>query len=224
VGSIPTHSRQFVLPGRRNVRRLTRASAALVAALAVLPLVARPCAVRAQAADSTTAPATPDERAQLKETLQNMSRSEVAGATEWERRKNPRVAMLCSAVLPGLGQTYNGRRLKVGVMVGFASFYAGNMILSWQAHERALATRDLLEPNTTAWNYQNRLADYNEEKAKDFLWWSGAVWLIGILDAWADAHTYDVRAYEPHTPEHGGASIDAGADGGGVFFEMRIDF
>ena len=28
--------------------------------------------------------------------------------------------MLCHTLLPGLGQVYNGRRLKVGLMVGFA--------------------------------------------------------------------------------------------------------
>jgi hypothetical protein len=179
----------------------------------------------AQAADTTAAATPVDERAQLKETLQNMSRSEVDAATEWERRKVPRVAMLCSAVLPGLGQTYNGRRLKVGVMVGFASFYFGNVFLNWKWHERALATRDLLPEGSAQWNLQNQLAEYHEEVAKDYLWWSAAVWLIGILDAWADAHTYDVRAYEPRTPGgQDGTTVDVGTRAGGVFVGMSIGF
>ena len=67
----------------------------------------------------------PDPAA-IKGTLQRMGSNEIEGRTQWERKKNPKVAMLCSTLLPGLGQTYNGRRLKVGLMVGFASYYYFN--------------------------------------------------------------------------------------------------
>ena len=68
-------------------------------------------------------------------------------------------------------------------------------------------------PPTSSFELNDQLSLFYEEQAKDFLWWSAAVWLIGILDAWVDAHLYDVRAYTPETP----AAPDPGRiDGAGM--------
>ena len=120
--------------------------------------------------------------------------------------------MLSSAVLPGLGQVYNGRRLKVVVMVGFMSFYAGNVIINWRAHKKFEALSDLEVEGTDAWDLDNRLSEFHEETAIDYLWWSCATWLIGVLDAWIDAHLYDIRAYSPETK--GSAEPQSGAQVG----------
>ncbi len=135
--------------------------------------------------------------AQVKEMLQRMGSSEVAGRTEWERKKNPGVAMLCSALLPGLGQTYNGRRLKVGLMVGFSYYYFSRSWLNWRSYEASIMRRDTLPPGGSAYLQENQRADFYKEEARTFLWWSGAVWLLGIIDSWIDAHLYDVREYTP---------------------------
>src|SRR5262249_27199414 len=129
--------------------------------------------------------------------LQRMGSHKAEGRTKWEQQKNPKVAMLCHTLLPGLGQVYNGRRLKVGLMVGFASYYYGNAWLNYKQWHLAEARRDLHEPGTTPYRTQDELAKYYEEQARTFLWWSGAVWLIGLLDSWIDAHLYDVRTYTP---------------------------
>jgi hypothetical protein len=139
----------------------------------------------------------------VKATLSRMGSSEIEGRTEWERKKNPRVAMLCSALLPGLGQTYNGRRLKVGVMVGFASYYMGTMWLNYRKYEGALMRRDAAAPGSEEFAFENRLADFYKEEARTYLWWSGAVWLLGLIDSWIDAHLYDVRSYTPPSPPEG---------------------
>jgi hypothetical protein len=132
-----------------------------------------------------------------KEILRRMGSSEVEGATEWERKKNPKVAMLCSALLPGLGQTYNGRRLKVGLMVGFSYYYLSRTWLNWKSYERNLVIRDAAPPGSSAFRQADENAAFYKEEARSFLWWSGAVWLVGILDSWIDAHIYDVREYTP---------------------------
>ncbi len=134
---------------------------------------------------------------QVKAMLQRMGSSEVEGGTQWERKKNPKVAMLCSALLPGLGQTYNGRRLKVGLMVGFTSYYFGNGWLEWKRHEASIAARDASPPGSSTFLRENDNAEIHKENARRFLWWAGAVWIIGILDSWIDAHLYDVREYTP---------------------------
>lgn len=132
-----------------------------------------------------------------KKVLQQMGSNEVEGRTQWERQKNGKVAMLCHTLLPGLGQTYNGRRLKVGLMVGFASYYYGNTWLNYKQWHAAEARRDILEPGSREYNHQNDLAGFYEEQARTYLWWSGAVWLLGLIDSWIDAHLYDVRSYTP---------------------------
>ena len=136
----------------------------------------------------------------MKEVLGRMGSSEVAGKTTWERKKNPRTALICSALLPGLGQTYNGRRLKVGLMVGFMSYYVGNMILDWHRYEAYSQEADQAPPGSLAQRQANDLAQFYKEGARTYLWWSGAAWLIGLLDSWIDAHLYDVRAYTPPPP------------------------
>jgi hypothetical protein len=148
--------------------------------------------------------------AETKKVLQRMGSSEGAGRTEWERKKNPKVAMLCHTLLPGLGQVYNGRRLKVAVMAGFASYYYGTAYLNlkkWHAHE---AARDRLEPGSDEFVFENQLAGFYEEEARTYLWWSGAVWLLGLIDSWIDAHLYDVRTYTPPRPPD--AVVPAGAN------------
>jgi len=151
--------------------------------------------------------------AEMKEILGRMGSSEVAGRTTWERKKNPRTALICSMVLPGLGQTYNGRRLKVGLMAGFMSYYVGNMILSWHSYQEYDLARSQLDPSTLAYRQTGQLADFYKEEARTYLWWSGACWLIGLLDSWIDAHLYDVRAYTPpppesSTPQSGGGEVN----------------
>lgn len=168
------------------------------------------------------------DQEQLKQTLTNIGRREVPGEREWERRKNPRVAMLSSAVLPGLGQVYNGRRIKVAVMVGFMSFYTGNMIVNWRQHKLHEAQRDLLEEGTSAWELEDELSRFFEDRAIDFVWWAGGTWLIGVLDAWIDAHLYDIRAYTPESPEPDdgtSARLGIGADGRGArYVVLTIGF
>jgi len=191
--------------------------AALVAASALCSLQT-PGAARAAAPDTTVsipaavdsvdrlrvAPrsaaderASEEERERIKRTLELMGRSEVEGDKLWQRRKSGKVAMFSSALLPGLGQVYNGRRIKVAVMVGFASGYFAQILLNTKEAQRARALRDRLEPGTSKWSLQNRLSKFYEDEARTWVWWSGAVWIIGILDAWTDAHLYDIRAYTP---------------------------
>lgn len=129
-----------------------------------------------------------------------MGSNQVEGRTQWEREKNARVAMLCHTLLPGLGQVYNGRRLKVALMTGFASYYYGNTWLNYKRWHKAEAARDLYEPGTRGFVHQNELASFYEEEARTYLWWSGAVWLLGLIDTWIDAHLYDVRSYTPPKP------------------------
>jgi hypothetical protein len=185
----------------------------LLIALVVGAIGAPATGVAFEASDSTTtlvdsvrvleiAPVTggdveQEERERLKESLQRMGRSEVEGRRRWERKKSGRVSLLSSMVLPGLGQVYNGRRVKVAVAAGLAMGYGSQIWLNVKGAQRARARRDRLDPGTTGYNFQNRLIDFHKEEARTWGWWTGAIWILGLLDAWTDAHLYDIRAYTP---------------------------
>lgn len=220
--------------GAMPVVRAAEAPADSVSARADSAATVAPDSLRAVVVDDTlgipgtlkgqTTPPDAHDPEQVKEMLQRMGSSEVEGRTEWERKKNPRVAMLCSMVLPGLGQTYNGRRLKVGLMVGFTSYYFGNGLLSWKAHERSIAARDAAVPGSTTFARENANAELYKEDARRFLWWSGAVWLIGILDSWIDAHLYDVREYTPPSRPQTSGLTESGTPGSYVTIGFDLDF
>jgi hypothetical protein len=143
---------------------------------------------------------TVDNPAATKQVLQRMGSNQVEGRTQWEREKNPKVAMICHTLLPGLGQVYNGRRLKVALMAGVATYYYGNTWINYKEWKASEAARDFYPPGTPKYIHQDELASYYEEQARSFLWWSGAVWLLGLIDSWIDAHLYDVRSYTPPKP------------------------
>ena len=65
-----------------------------------------------------------------------------------------------------------------------------------QSQEHLMA-RDALPPSTVDWLNEDMLYEFHRENAVTYLWWSGAVWLITALDAFVDAHLYDVRAVTP---------------------------
>jgi hypothetical protein len=138
-------------------------------------------------------------REELKRTLTMLASKKVPGLHDWERRKVPKVAMFSSVVLPGLGQVYNGRRIKVGLAAGFFSVYLSGAWLNWRDAQAWTAYRDNLPEGTSTAviRYANQRIEFHKETSRDFVWWSAAIWVINVLDAWIDAHLFDLRAYTP---------------------------
>jgi len=140
---------------------------------------------------------------EMKRNLRMMSRMEVPGDKEWQRKKSPRVAMFSAMLLPGLGQLYNGRRIKTALMVGVSGFYMSKIWLEHKSAQRRKLARDSYPVDSSQWRYENLWYDFHKENTRDYAWWSGAVWLIGVLDAYIDAHLYDVRTYRPRMEANG---------------------
>ena len=169
----------------------------LITALLVLGAQAPAGAVPAEA-DSVTANA-PSGRThqQIKDEIELVGATELPGDKQWERKKSPRVAMFSSMALPGLGQLYNGRKWKTVIFFGtFTTFVA----TAWTERKKAqsrLVARDSYEPGTIEWKQEDLFYQFHRQNALDFVWWSGGVWLINVLDAFVDAHLYDVRGVEP---------------------------
>jgi hypothetical protein len=136
------------------------------------------------------------ERDQLKGTLTQLGSREVPGMRQWQRSKVPKVALFTSAALPGLGQLYNGRRIKVGLAAGFFSVYLAGAWLNWKDAQRWTVILENL-PEGANDRFAQAQVDFYKETSRDFVWWSAAIWVINILDAWIDAHLFDLRAFTP---------------------------
>ncbi len=139
------------------------------------------------------------EREELKRTLTQLGNKEVPGLRQWQRHKVPKVAMFSSCGLPGLGQLYNGRRIKVGLAAGFFSVYLAGAWINWKDAQAWTAYRDNLPQDTpqNVVDFANQQIEFNKETSRDFVWWTAAIWTINVLDAWIDAHLFDLRAFTP---------------------------
>lgn len=173
--------------------------------------------------DSTAAPGSisEQERQALKGTMRQIGDPEVAGMRRWERKKVPRVALFSSTVMPGLGQLYVGRRIKVGLAAGFFTTYVGWAWIHWKDAQRWTAYRDKL-PEDASEFVANQQIEFHKESARDFMWWAGAVWVINMLDAWIDAHLYDLRVYTP--PVAPGEGAGTGTTESRKYFTLTVGF
>jgi len=147
-----------------------------------------------------------DSKEAIKREMARIGQSEVPGEREWQRHKSATVATASSMALPGLGQLYNGRRIKTIIAVGVFTYYLGRAWLEQKDAQRSLKARDALDPDTLEWREEDAWYQFHRESAKDYLWWSGAVWLITALDAFVDAHLYDVRAVKPAVVQESGGA------------------
>jgi hypothetical protein len=112
---------------------------------------------------------------------------------EYKERKNGRVAMACALLVPGLGQMYNEKPLKAAIAVGLESFYLSQIAMNRRLREREKLVRDAYEPGSRQWNYHDRWVTEYWDRSVDWIWWSGAVILGIVIDAYVDAKLDDMR-------------------------------
>ena len=83
--------------------------------------------------------------------------------------------MLRSAIIPGWGQWYNGKKLKAVLVLGAELALAGNAIYF---NQMAVRTND---------DYEK---EYYRENRRLYLWWLAAAHLLNVMDAVVDAHLW----------------------------------
>lgn len=93
-------------------------------------------------------------------------------------RKNPSTAIIRSAILPGWGQFYNDEPLK-GVLFGTVELG----LLSWLIAEHIASENARISNNEPAYQLHS-------QRRLDFIWYTSAAWLFGMLDAYVDAYLY----------------------------------
>ena len=96
--------------------------------------------------------------------------------------RSPTGALLRSVVLPGWGQFYNDEPLK-GVIYG--SVELG--LLGWLIYENSVAEDARHSGDDAAYQV-------HRQRRLDLIWYTSASWLLGMLDAYVDAHLYSFQA------------------------------
>ena len=99
--------------------------------------------------------------------------------TDSSRSKDPRGAMLRSALVPGWGQFYNGKWLKGTIIAGVEVGLITNAVVLHQYMKQA----DTESERDFYWDNRNLS-----------LWWLGASVLYSMADAYVDAHLSDFDA------------------------------
>jgi hypothetical protein len=137
------------------------------------------------------------DKAILKGQMAALGEVELPGERRWQRRKSSKVAVISNMIIPGLGQVYNGRRMKAATMVGLFSGYVARSWIEDKKKVRRRIQRDQYPEDSTEWRFQDLFVEFHRETAYDYAWWAGAIYLLGMLDAFVDAHLFDVRSVDP---------------------------
>jgi hypothetical protein len=161
-----------------------------------------PDTIAASARDTTehagpdTSVAAPERPPWTMDELKGVLGEETGGIREgkaYKERKNGRVAMACAILIPGLGQIYNEKPLKAAIALGLESYYLSQIAMNRRLREREKMVRDSFAPKSSAWNYHDGWVTEYWERSVDWIWWSGAVVLAVVIDAYVDAKLDDMR-------------------------------
>lgn len=128
--------------------------------------------------------------------LKGVLRGETGGSGEGEaykERRNGRVAMACAVLVPGLGQIYNGKPIKAGIALGLETFYLSQIAMNRRMCAREKILREEHLETSSEWKNHDRWVTEYWERSIDWIWWSGAVILGIVIDAYVDAKLDDMR-------------------------------
>jgi hypothetical protein len=107
--------------------------------------------------------------------------------------KNSRIAVLSALVFPGLGQLYNEKPYKAVIAFGIEMFYFSQIYFEYRNAERERLKRDQYELGSPEWIERDIWMNEYEERMIDWVWWSAFAILLVSLDAYVDAHLYDMH-------------------------------
>lgn len=144
---------------------------------------------------------------ELKDVLKRQSGTPPEEEKTWKNSKNPKLAMLCALLMPGLGQIYNERPVKAVIAFGAETFYLSRVVLNKRYAERQRNLRDQYDPSdstqVSTWHFHDSRAIGYDDRALDWIWWAAGAIAVIVLDAYVDAHLHDMRIEVEKRPEEG---------------------
>jgi hypothetical protein len=117
---------------------------------------------------------------------------------KFRMRKSPWIAVVLSAVVPGLGQLYNQSYWKVPVILGLSA-YLGYQI--YDNHKKYKDYRSQYAASQTPGNELGNptlyeLREFYRNQRDDFIWYFTIVYVVNLIDAYVDAHLFDFDVRE----------------------------
>ena len=117
----------------------------------------------------------------------------------WQREKNATLAMMCSFLVPGLGQLYNERQLWTLVAAGVHFYFIGDIVYEARLTNRY---RDLknqpIDPNDPVQVALQQEAEVrfliHRDNRTQSTWLLGLTLLLSGLQSFVDAHLFDFDA------------------------------
>ncbi len=161
---------------------------------------------------------------ELKSILERETGEPVIEGTAWERKKNPKTAMLCALTIPGLGQIYNEKPLKAALAAGFEIFYLSRILHYYRLEKREEIVRDGFPRWITTegespityqnprWTWHDLWVEEHKQDQIDYIWWSAGCILVIVLDAYIDAHLHDMNFRIEDSPLEDSAGLSLVVD------------
>ena len=127
---------------------------------------------------------------------------------DWNRRKNPTLAMVCSFLVPGLGQLYNERELWTLVAAGVHFYFIGNIVAEARLTNRYRTEKNLPDAPPEA----EVLFLLHRDNRIQSTWLLGLTLLLSGIQSFVDAHLFDFDAeaslqFEPAWGSVNGAAL-----------------
>jgi uncharacterized protein DUF5683 len=123
------------------------------------------------------------------------SKSEIKS---FHMKKSPWLAVLQSAVLPGLGQLYNQSYWKIPVILGLTAY------LGYEIYDNTKIYHDYRDQYANSQTPNNPYGDLNlqalrnlyHDQRDEFIWYFAIVYVVNLVDAYVDAHLFDFDVRE----------------------------
>ena len=202
VGSIPTRSRHVPAGGRRvdrstrgaSILRLHLPLAFVAAALAFAPAFAR-AQVPGASPGGVIVPPPRDSVVVTPSVPQAREpKKEKAVPDTTKHRSSPFKVMLRSTVVPGWGQVYNGKLLKAGVVVAGEGFLVYKALSELSKENDAIDRISSSVPGSPEYDQAIDDRESHMNQKINYIWWTVAVHLLQMADAYVDANLSDWSA------------------------------
>ncbi len=105
-------------------------------------------------------------------------------------QKSPWLAVLQSAVVPGLGQIYNESYIKAPIIWGAASL----LVYGWIHYDNLYSDYQKLSIQNPV--QYIRFRDFYRDQRDLFTIYMGLLYLLNLVDAYVDAHLFDFNVEE----------------------------
>ncbi len=113
-------------------------------------------------------------------------------------KKDPWLAVLFSAIIPGAGQFYNQSYWKVPIILGLCTYFGYEW---YDQNKKFIDYRDQFAASQTPENPAGdpglkTLREFYRNQRNDFTWYFIIVYVINLIDAYVDAHLFDYDVKE----------------------------